>query len=456
MDERHHRPPRIVILGGGFGGAYCAQELERRLGGTEAEVVLIDRNNYFIFYPLLVEAGTGSLEPRHAVVSIRAFLDRTRLIMGEVRGLDLGRREVSYRLTSTDEERRLEYDHLVFALGSVTRLPPVPGLAQHGFEMKSLADAVGLRDRAIRQLEMADAVDDPEHRRRLLHFVVVGANFTGVEVAGEFDVFLRRAAKLYRHLDPEDVTVTLIEVGDRILPAVEPDLAEFATRHLRSRGVRIELGTSVARVEPDFAELTDGRRLDTETVIWCGGIAPSPVLERLPLPRDPRGYVVCERDLRVQGLAEVWAVGDSAVNRGPEGEPYPATAQHAVRQGQHLARNLVRVIRGDAALPCDIRSAGALAALGCRTGVAKVFGVKLSGFPAWFLWRTVYLLKMPGLSRRLRVALDWTMDLLFAKDAVQLGLTRVRTAARDPFEREDPSRFPTTAEDEQPRQRRIA
>ncbi len=415
---------RIVIVGGGFAGAYCAQALERLLRPHEAEVVLLDRNNYFIFYPLLVEAGTGSLEPRHAVVSIRAFLGHTRFIMGEVEEVDPTRSEVRYRLPESGDEEHLRYDQLVLCPGSVTRLPEVPGLAEHGFEMKSLADAVRMRDRAIQQLERADACSDRETRRRMLHFVVVGANFTGVEVAGEFHVFLRRASRRYANVERDDIAVTLVEIGPRILPALDEDLAEYATDQMRRRGLRVELGTSVARISRDHVELSDGRRLDTDTVIWCAGIAPSPLVERLPVPTDARGYIVCDRDLLVHGFGNVWAIGDSAVNLDRSGEPYPATAQHAVQQGQFLARNLVRVLRGARPVPCDVRSRGALAALGCRTGVAKVFGLKLSGFPAWFLWRTVYLMKMPGWGRRLRIALDWTMDLVFPTEAVQLGLAR--------------------------------
>jgi NADH dehydrogenase len=419
------RRPRIVIAGGGFGGAYCAQALERLLRADEAEVVLLDRNNYFIFYPLLVEAGTGSLEPRHAVVSIRTFLNSTRFMMAEVTSVDVGRSEVVYRLPEAESEERLRYDHLVLTPGSITRLPDVPGLDRHGFEMKSLADAVKMRDRAIQQLERADACDDPESRRRMLHFAIVGGNFTGVEVAGEFHVFLRRASRHYANVDLDDITITVVEIGPRILPALDEDLAEYATLQMQRRGMSVELETSVTRVERDHAVLTDGRRLDTETVIWCAGIAPSPLVERLPVPTDQHGYIVCDRDLLVHDHDNLWAVGDSAVNIGPDGAAYPATAQHAVRQGKHLARNLVRVLRGHRPTPCDIRSQGTVAALGCRTGVAKVFGFKLSGFPAWFLWRSVYLMKMPGLARRLRIALDWSMDLLFPKDAVQLGLARV-------------------------------
>lgn len=429
------RRPRILIIGGGFAGAYCAQSLERRLRPDEAEIVLIDRNNYFIFYPLLVEAGTGSLEPRHAVVSIRSFLKTTRFVMGEVTAADTTARMVTCRLSGSGEPAVvLDYDQLVLAPGSVTRLPAdVPGLAEHGFEMKSLADAVRLRDHAIRQLERADVAPDEETRRRLLHFVVVGGNFTGVEVAGEFQVFLRRASRRYRGVHPDEVSVTVVELGSRILPALDADLAAYAAERMRRRGIEVVLGSSVRSIGDGRVELTDGRTVAADTVIWCAGIAPSPLLDVTALPRDRQGWLLCERDLRVQGHRDVWAIGDSAVNPGPDGAAYPATAQHAVRQGKHLAGNLVRELRGRPTTPCDIRSRGALAALGCRTGVAKVFGLKLSGFAAWFLWRTVYLLKMPGVARRLRVALDWTMDLVFPRDEVQLGLTSARDRRPEPL-----------------------
>jgi len=415
---------RVVILGGGFGGAYCAQALEKTLRGSGTEILLIDRNNYFVFYPLLVEAGTGSLEPRHAVVSIRAFLRNTVFLMAEVLSVDPIHRFVTCRPVGGPEPQQISYDHVVVAVGSVTRLPDIRGFDRFGFEMKSLTDAVMLRDRAIRMLELADTTADPQVRRALLHFVVVGGNFTGVEVAGEFHVFLRQACRLYRNLRPDDCSVTLIEISERILSALDPDLSEYATDQMRRRGMAVRLNSSVVGVAADHLTLASGESLPTHTVIWCAGIEPNPLLKRLPFPLDRRGYILCERDSRVKGWDFAWAVGDCAVTLDRSGNPYPATAQHAVREATHVARNLRRASRGEPTLPLDYFSRGSLAALGCRTGVAKVFGVKLSGFPAYFLWRTVYWVKMPGWARKARLALDWTVDLLFSREFVQLGVHR--------------------------------
>lgn len=415
---------RIVVLGGGFAGTSCVQHLQRALRAGEAEILLIDRNNYAVFTPLLIEAGTGSLEPRHAVVPVRAYLKTAEFRMAEVRSVDFQRRQVTYRLVGADADEQVSYDHLVIALGSVTRLPDVPGLREHGCEMKSLADAVALRDRAIGLLERADATNDPAERRALLHFVIVGGNYTGVEVAGEFEVLLRGGCRRYPHLTVEDARVTLVELSDRILRALDEDLAAYAASHLRKRGVDVRLGTSVKAIERDRVTLDDGRTLDARTVIWCAGIDQNPVVKAWALPADDLGYTLCERDLRVKGMDNVWSIGDGAVNIDAEGNNYPATAQHAIRQGRHLARNLAAALRGRPTAPCDIRSKGALAALGCRTGVAKVHGIKLSGFAAWWLWRSVYLMKMPTLARKVRVALDWTLDVLFKRDYVQLGIHR--------------------------------
>jgi NADH dehydrogenase len=415
---------RIVILGGGFGGATLAQRLGRRARRLGLEVTLVDRHNYFVFTPLLVEAGTGALEPRHAVVPLRDFVRGAAVRTAEVVGLDAAARRVTIRGTGKDEDESLAYDHLVVALGSVTKLPPVPGLVEHGFEMKSLTDAVTLRDRAIGLLEQADATADPEARRALLHFVVVGGNFSGVEVAGELLVFVREAARAYPNVRPRECNVTLVEIAERILPALDADLADYALRTLRGRGMRVLLASSVRAVRRDRVDLLDGSSLPTRTVIWCAGIAPNPVIAALGLPTDERGWIRCEPDLRVCGLDGVWALGDAALVPRPGPVPYAATAQLAVRQAALLAENLLHALRGEPLAAREFRSVGALAALGCRTAVAKVLGVKLAGFPAWFLWRTVYLAKMPGWARRVRVALDWAMDLVFPRTVVQLGIHR--------------------------------
>ncbi len=414
--------PSIVILGGGFSGAYCAQALHPSARKGLVDVTLIDRHNYFVFYPLLIEAGTGSLHPRHAVVSIRTFTKECTFRMAEITGLDVAAQRITYHIAGTDIRDSIRYDHLVLALGSVTRVPPVPGLKQYGFEIKSLADAVALRDHAIQLLERADAIPDKEQRRALLHWVTVGGNFTGVEVAGEFQEFLRKACRNYPNLDPKDCRVTLVEIADRILSALDDDLSEYAVTQMRKQGTDVLLDTTVKALDGTGILLDDGRRLCTHTVIWCAGIAPNPLIADLPLPVDERGYILCDPDLRVRGYRNIWGVGDSAVNINSRGEAYPATAQHATRQGVHLARNLLRVSTGNEALPFDFKSIGSLTALGCRTGVAKILGIKLSGFAAWFLWRTVYLLMMPGFGRKVAVAIDWALDLLFEKDDVQLTL----------------------------------
>jgi NADH dehydrogenase len=310
------------------------------------------------------------------------------------------------------------------ALGSQTLMPQIPGLREHGYALKTLADAVVLRDRAIHMLEQVDASDDPGEAKGLLHFVVVGANFTGVEAAGEFQTFLRQASRDYRRVCASDCQVTLVEIADRILPGLDEDLSRYAKEKLEARGIRVRVGETVVNITGRAARLRSGEDLPTRTVIWCAGIAPPSLLEGLGLPLNDRGYLLCDTRLRVENQENIWGIGDCAVNIDSRGRVYPATAQDAVRQGEHLARNLSSVLEGREGQPADYRSAGRLVALGCRMGVAKIFGIKLSGFAAWFLWRTVYLMKMPSLSRRLRVALDWTADLIFRRDYVELGLHR--------------------------------
>jgi NADH dehydrogenase len=419
----------VVIVGAGYSGAYCAQALERRLRPSQTNVTLIDKNNYFVAYPLLVEAGTGSIEPRHTVVSIRSFLRKTTFIMAQVTRLDIAGSKVICRIPQSGQDLEVPYDHLVIALGSSTRMPPVPGLKENGMEVKSLSDAVALRDWAIGLLEAAAATTDAALRRALLHFVVVGANFTGAEVAGELDAFLGSAIRHYPTLDPKAYSITLVERSHRILAALDEELAEYATKKMRARGIDVRLNESVSAMTATTATLESGEVLAAHTVFWTAGIQPPALLANTDLPKDERGYLICERDLRIKDHPNLWGVGDCAVKTDAKGNAYPATAQHGLREGVHAARNIAHVLKGEPTTPCDIVDKGSLAALGCRTGVAKVFGIRVSGFAAWWLWRTVYLIKMPGLARKLRIALDWTLELFFRRDYVQLGVHKIERPA---------------------------
>lgn len=425
------RPQRIIVLGGGFAGAYCVQALDRAL--PQADIILINRHNYFIFYPLLVEAGTGTLNPRTAVVSLRSFCRRATFLMGEIEDVEPQLNEVHYRPAGEGPLRTLVYDQLVIALGSVTSLPPVPGLKEYGYEIKSLAHAVELRDRAIRLLEQADQEPDAQRRKELLTIVVVGGSFTGVEVAGEFNAYLREAAKKYRNISLEDVRVVLVEHGQRLLKSLDDSLSDWAAVHLRRRGVELHLADSVDRIEADCCWLKQTGRIATCTVIWCAGVAAPPVLQKVEVPRDRLGYMRCRPDGRVEGYDNVWGIGDCAINPNGEGGTYPPTAQHAVQLGRQVAANIVRVVRGHEPVPIQIRSKGTLAAFGYHSAVAKVGKLKLTGFPAWFLWRTAYLIKMPTLRKKLRVAWDWTADLIFPHEFFELGVHRASgIAPHDP------------------------
>lgn len=417
--------PRVVILGGGFAGAYCARELQRLVGERAADILLLDEHNFFVFYPLLVDAGVGSLEPRHAIVPIREFLSlRTRFRMGRAVRVDPESQRVHYIMTGEQQERVIEYDHLVIALGSVGNIPPVPGLREYGWQVKSLADSIALRDRAIQLLELANVAQSEEAKRRLLHLVVVGGNYTGVEVAGQFEEFLREGARHYRNVRPEDVRTTLVEYGPRLLPAMRARLSRFAERKLREGGVDLRLNETLVEIGEDYAVLKSGERLDAATCVWCAGIRQNPAVATMEFRKDERGYLDCEPDGRVKGCANVWAIGDTASNPRPGGGFYPPTAQAATRLGVQCARNIARAFDGRKPKPIRFRDLGSLCAIGNRRAVAEVMGVPFSGFIAWWLYRTVYLLKMPGASRKVRVVMDWTLELFFRRDYTQLGLHR--------------------------------
>jgi NADH dehydrogenase len=413
---------RVVVLGAGFGGASCAAELGRRLP-KDVEVVVLDRNNYTLYYPLLIEAGVGTLEPRHVTVPLRAQAPKADFRMSEVLAVDLEARQVKYRVIGLEEEQSVHYDHLVFALGSVTRVPEnIPGLREFGFEMKALVDATALRDRGIRLLEVANTMERSEDRRALLTFVVVGGNFTGIELAGEYHAFLQDASRRYPNIQKGDIRTVVLENADRILPGTTEGLARWCSETLRKRGVDIRLKTTVSEIGADFAQATDGERIPTHTVVWAAGIAPNPGVKAFGLSANEKGYVRCGRDLRVEGFENVWALGDSATILSKEGKPYAATAQNAVRQGPLCARNIAAALSGGEMKEFKFSTLGNFAAIGHRQAAAQVLNFELRGFLGWVVYRGAYLMKMPTLKLKLRLIGDWIGELLIPHEPVQIGV----------------------------------
>jgi NADH:ubiquinone reductase (H+-translocating) len=413
---------RILIVGGGFGGTAVARRLEHLLRrDPDVEITLVDRENFSLFTPLLPEVPSGALEPKHVVTPLRALLRRSIVRHAEVRSIDLAKRVALAAHCPQCRMTVLPWDHLVLAVGSVTNFFGLPGVATHALTMKNLADASALHAHVIDKFEHADMEEDPAVRRELLTFIVVGGGFAGVETAGELNDFVRSVARYYPGVRRDDVRVMLVHLGARILPEVSESLSAYALRKLRSRGVDVRLETQIEKCTGTRARLSTGEEIRSRTLVWTAGIVANPILGTLGVPTAPGGKVEVADTLEVKGHPGVWALGDCAliVDR-TTGRPYPPTAQHAIRQGRRVADNIVAAIRGRAQTPFAHRPLGILAGLGRRSAVAEILGFRFSGFFAWWLWRTVYLFKLPGLERKVRVALDWTLDLFFPRDIVYL------------------------------------
>jgi NADH dehydrogenase len=413
---------RILILGGGFGGVYAALRLQKRLRGeTNVEITLANRENFFLFTPMLHEVAAGDLDPVDIVSPIRALLPRVNFVAAEVRSIDLERRAVAVSHGYERHEHVLNYDHLILAMGSVTNFFKLPGVEERSLTMKSLGDAVHLRNRLIAHMEEADAEhDDAEQAKALLTVVVAGGGFAGIETIAGVNDFVRESLRFYPHLKEEMVRMVVVHPGDVVLPELGADLGAYAQRKLAKRGVEIHVNVKVAEADDRGVRLTDGTYVPCRTLVWTAGTAPHPLVGTLPCECE-RGRVKVEPTLAVPNWPGVWAIGDCACVsdvRNP-GKSHPPTAQHAVREARVVADNVVAAIRGGEPKPFDFKLIGQLAAIGRRAGVAKVFGLKFSGFIAWWLWRTIYLAKLPRFEKKLRVAIDWTMDLLFPKDLVQ-------------------------------------
>ena len=323
-------PVRIVVVGGGFAGAYCVRQLERMLRSRDVQITLVNEHNYFVFTPLLIEAATSALEPRHVIIPLRGFLRFARFVMASASRIDFDQRVVTVQPQFGDAQE-LKFDHLVLALGSVTRTPNVPGVSEFAFGLKTLADASAIRDRAIGMLEMANLAVDHVHRQSWLTFAVVGAGYTGVEAAGEFNDFLSEATRKYPNISRSDIRVILIQKAGRILDSLDRRMSDEAAKVLRQNGIEIHLNESISEIRETSFTLTSGEQVACHTVIWSAGVGPPPLLADLDLPKDSHGYLDCEPDLRVKHHSDIWGVGDCASNTDVDGNRYPPTAQHALR-----------------------------------------------------------------------------------------------------------------------------
>jgi NADH dehydrogenase len=400
-----------LVLGGGFAGSYVARLLGKR-GAT-----IVSPENFMLYTPMLPEAASGTLEPRHVVVPLRMMCPQAELLLGRARELDAERRRV--QVETEDGLLTVTYAELVVALGAVARTLPIPGLADHALGFKSLADAIHLRNHVLRRLEAASAAATEAHRQRELTFVFVGAGYAGVEALAELADLVRDAVRYYPELRDARQHWVLVDVAPHILPEIPSKLGDYAARELERRGVDIRVGTTLEAVEPHAAVLSDGGRLLTSTVVWTAGVRANPANERLGLPLDERGRVVVDETFRVDGVPHVWALGDGArvPNRRTPGAYDPPTCQHALRQARRLTRNL----RG-APEPYAYRMLGQVATLGRYRGVAQIPGFLLRGFPGWFVTRSYHLYQLPLLRRKLRVVTDWTTALFFRRDIAELGM----------------------------------
>jgi len=423
---------RVVVLGGGFGGVYAAMQLERALADRpDIEIVLVSRENFFSFTPMLHEVAASDVDLTHIVNPVRKMLKRAHFFVGEVTRVDLERRVVRVEHGSRGDSHHhdLEYGQLVLALGSITNFRGIPGLEQNALTMKSLGDAIALRNRLIASLEEGDTECSVRAGRRaaLCTVVVAGGGFAGVETIGALNDFAREALRYYPNLHERELRMLLVHSGDEILPELDARLGAYARGKLAARGVEIHLGKRVNACGEDEVELSDGTKVAARTLVWTAGNSAHPLLAEIACEKEA-GRIRVAANLSVLQRAGVWAIGDCAFVPDASGRPHPPTAQHALRQGLVVAHNVRAHLRGEPLRDFSYSALGQLATIGRRAGVAQVLGLRFSGFLAWFLWRTIYLAKLPRAEKKLRVMLDWTLDLVFSKDLVQYATARSTSA----------------------------
>jgi NADH dehydrogenase len=414
----------VVIVGGGFAGASAARALERLLPRQSTRLTLVNDVNFLLYTPFLPEAAAGTLEPRHVVTPLRDILRRTELRLGAVGAHDPGARTLGLN-THEGEREELRYDQLLIAVGSVSRSLPIPGLERHAIGFKSLADAIWLRNHVIETLETANATQDPSRREALLTYVFVGGGYSGLEALAELQDFAADAIERYPRAGLHGMRWILVEALDRVLPEVDLDLAAYAVRELRGRGIDVRLGARLEEARERSVALSTGEQIATETLVWTAGVAPHPSLAALGLPLDERGRVEVDEFMAVRGLDGVWAAGDCAAVPDPakrRAAACPPTAQHAVRQGPVVAHNIAAALgAAEGRRRFEYAAKAAFVNLGRYKAVGKLGRLSVRGFLAWWLARTYHMSQIPGLARKVRAVADWTVGLPFARDTAEVG-----------------------------------
>jgi len=420
---------RILILGGGFGGLYATMKLEDILASTNIEITLVNRENFFLFTPMLHEVAASDLDITHIVNPIHKLLRRAKFYVGAVEGIDFPSRRVVVSHGDKMHCHELYYDYLLIAPGSITNFHNIPGLEERALTMKSLGDAIYLRNRMISCLEQADFDCTDDLREPLLTFVVAGGGLAGVETVAAMNDFLRESIFFYPNLKEKMLRVVLVEPGEILLPELGERLGGYTQKKLTERKVEVYLNVRVNGISDYGVELSNDMTINASTLVWTAGIAPNPILEKLPCKKE-HGRISVNEYMELPEWPGVWAIGDCAwILDHKTGKPYPYTAQHALREGVAVARNIAAAIHGGCKQQFVYSDIGRLAAIGKRAAVAEIMGIKFSGFIAWWIWRTIYWMKLPRFEKKLRVAIDWTLDLLFSKDLVQFMTLRAPTVS---------------------------
>jgi NADH dehydrogenase len=415
--------PHILVVGGGYVGMYTAYGLRKAARKGKVRVTVVDPRSVMTYQPFLPEAAAGSVEPRHVVVPLRKTLKGCRVVTGRVTGIDHAHK-VAKVMPEEGPEYELAYDQVVVALGSIARTLPIPGLAEEATGFKNVEEAIALRNKVLDRLDVASSQPDPALRKSALTFVFVGGGYAGVEAFAELEDMARYATRYYDNIKPEDMRWVLVEATGRILPEVGEELGKYTVDQLRKRNMDIKLETRLESCEKGHVILSDGEEFDADTIVWTAGVKANPALAATDFPLDERGRVKCLANLRIEGVNDAWSAGDNAAvpDLTSDTGAYTApNAQHAVRQARQLAENILRVVDGKAPEDYKHKYVGSVASLGLHKGVAQLYGVKVKGWPAWFLHRTYHVSRVPTFNRKARVILDWTLALFFRREVTSLG-----------------------------------